>query len=193
MPPASRRTEQCCIVEQGRRCRRNGTGAPALCGAHRAALGSTPEASPIAEMIDAVLAGRPPPRRAMEDFWVAMAEKLTGRTLTPAEIEAVRGGGFTGGAGPGGWSASRSSSSGSAAPDPDRAARAQKEQAAAERARAVGRARRTLGFTAKEPLTRDQVKGRYRELARKHHPDRGGSVARMQEINGAMEILLESP
>ena len=34
-----------------------------------------------------------------------------------------------------------------------------------------------------------QIKERYRELARKHHPDNGGDAHRMQQINRAMEIL----
>lgn len=50
----------------------------------------------------------------------------------------------------------------------------------------------TLGFAPGQRVTVDEVKARQRELARKHHPDRGGSLARMQEINAAVDQLLAS-
>ena len=52
--------------------------------------------------------------------------------------------------------------------------------------------RTVLGFMPGQKLTPDDIKKRHRELARKHHPDRGGSVARMQEINAAVDQLLAS-
>jgi hypothetical protein len=70
-------------------------------------------------------------------------------------------------------------------PDPEVARRAEKQ-------RAVMRARITLGFTPQEAVTEAQIKARQRELAKKHHPDRGGSLAKMQEINAAVDVLLES-
>lgn len=35
----------------------------------------------------------------------------------------------------------------------------------------------------------DTLKKRFRELARKHHPDVGGDVRKMADINRAVEIL----
>lgn len=35
----------------------------------------------------------------------------------------------------------------------------------------------------------DQIKARYRELARVHHPDKGGDGSRMVEINEAYAVL----
>jgi hypothetical protein len=35
----------------------------------------------------------------------------------------------------------------------------------------------------------DSIRSRYRELAREHHPDRGGEHARFQDINQAMDTL----
>jgi DnaJ-domain-containing protein 1 len=35
----------------------------------------------------------------------------------------------------------------------------------------------------------DDIRSRYRELAREHHPDRGGEHDRFQRINRAMETL----
>ncbi|MEX2236512.1 MAG: J domain-containing protein [Dehalococcoidia bacterium] len=37
--------------------------------------------------------------------------------------------------------------------------------------------------------TRDEVRARYRELARQHHPDAGGGTERMAEINSAYDLL----
>ncbi len=53
-------------------------------------------------------------------------------------------------------------------------------------------ARRELGFGPSDPLTEDVIKERRRLLARRHHPDRGGSVKKMQEINDATDVLLAS-
>jgi len=51
-------------------------------------------------------------------------------------------------------------------------------------------ARRVLGFGPADPLTEDLIKERRRQLARKHHPDKGGSVNRMQAINSATDALI---
>ncbi|WP_347329534.1 DNA-J related domain-containing protein [Marinimicrobium locisalis] len=40
-----------------------------------------------------------------------------------------------------------------------------------------------------DPVAPEQIKRRYRRLAMDHHPDRGGSQARLQRINAAMAIL----
>lgn len=42
----------------------------------------------------------------------------------------------------------------------------------------------------KECNTIDEVKARYRDLAKLHHPDRGGSTATMQAINAAYSIAV---
>lgn len=44
-----------------------------------------------------------------------------------------------------------------------------------------------LGVSPADPT--DRIRSRYRELAMESHPDRGGSVDRMQEINVAYERL----
>jgi hypothetical protein len=49
-----------------------------------------------------------------------------------------------------------------------------------------------LGFSPGERLTTDMVKKRHRELARQHHPDVGGSTAKMQDINRAVDELMAS-
>lgn len=67
-------------------------------------------------------------------------------------------------------------------PGPDPEIQRRREAAAA--------ARKTLGIAAQVELTKDVIKERQRKLARKHHPDRGGSLERMQAINAAADILL---
>lgn len=47
-----------------------------------------------------------------------------------------------------------------------------------------------LGFAVGQKVTAADVKKRHRELARKHHPDRGGNLQRMQEINQAVDAIL---
>lgn len=44
-------------------------------------------------------------------------------------------------------------------------------------------------FELEEPVDYETVKRRYRELAMRHHPDRGGDRERLQVINDAMNVL----
>lgn len=46
---------------------------------------------------------------------------------------------------------------------------------------------RILGFAKREDVTAAKLEARRLELALKHHPDRGGSVSRMAEINAAAD------
>ena len=39
--------------------------------------------------------------------------------------------------------------------------------------------------------TRQQIKRRYRALAKKHHPDRGGDQQEMRRIIAAYELLMK--
>ena len=41
--------------------------------------------------------------------------------------------------------------------------------------------------------TLEEVKRRYKELALRHHPDRGGNTATMQEINAEYESIMKNP
>lgn len=42
--------------------------------------------------------------------------------------------------------------------------------------------------------TRQQIKRRYRELAKKHHPDKGGDSREMQRLVAAYQVLMrDSP
>jgi hypothetical protein len=56
--------------------------------------------------------------------------------------------------------------------------------------RPITTARVILGFRPDEKLTVEQVKKRHKELALKHHPDRGGDPAKMTNLNRARDALL---
>jgi hypothetical protein len=54
----------------------------------------------------------------------------------------------------------------------------------------IRRARQVMGFAESEPLDEGTVTQRRKTLARKHHPDLGGSLERMAAINNAADVLL---
>lgn len=58
-----------------------------------------------------------------------------------------------------------------------------------QRMRAVQAARATLGFGPRDAITKEILKARHRELAKRHHPDRGGSLERMKIINSAVDLI----
>jgi hypothetical protein len=43
-----------------------------------------------------------------------------------------------------------------------------------------------------DPVSNDDIRKQYRRLAMKHHPDRGGEREKLQRINAAVSILLNS-
>lgn len=63
------------------------------------------------------------------------------------------------------------------------------DPAIAELQEARRRARQVMGFAATEPLTKETLKARYRELMKKHHPDRGGTEEKTRLINAANDVL----
>lgn len=71
----------------------------------------------------------------------------------------------------------------------DDQARAQSDHERREREVAAAKARVVLGFGPRELVTRDILRARHRQLAKKHHPDRGGSLERMQLINAAVTAM----
>lgn len=169
-----------------------------MCQRHRDQI--IPDVSPFGQIFDAVLNGKPIPQDAWKTGAIRAFEAMIGRPLTTAERAAIENGDFTY---VGGGSSSSRSSRGSGARADARArphedsARRQKEALERERARQIGHARKTLGFTAKEAITAELVKQRFRELAKKHHPDRfatdpvkhAQATKRMAEINHAYEVL----
>lgn len=170
---------------------------------HLAALDVTPRGGlggQIGSLIDTFISGRKPTQLELDRTMAGIASSLAGREVTVDEIKHIRLG-MKGGSfdprifarrSPGSSSGSSTSQSQSRAEDPAREARAH-EALKAKQARIDRlRARQVLGFGKVAPLNEGLLKGRYRELAKRHHPDRGGSVERMAEINWAVEVLRAS-
>lgn len=55
---------------------------------------------------------------------------------------------------------------------------------------AILRARALLGYGPSDRLTKEDLRDRRSTLAKKHHPDKGGSLERMVQINQAVDILM---
>lgn len=215
MPSARKPAPNRCAYREGRaQCRRNGAGNPPLCDAHRIVLEGAAgrESSAFGdglrgifdvftsgkkatkaqirnafEDVSSVLAGErqvteifgdmgdyiptaraAPPRQAAPNMGWASTEDLMREMrarVQEARAQAARSGWAPPGGGP--------------------------RQAAPPPRKPTGPdPREVLGFTNREALTKDLVQKRRRELARKHHPDKGGSVDRMAQINHAADQLL---
>jgi hypothetical protein len=183
----SRRVEQCCYIEGARRCRKSGTGDPALCNAHRVLLadaarqGAKPRGARavgdgIYNLVDRLVSGKKVTRKVAKDAFDDAREILDELKNSGWKIPDLP---FPG-------NGANGHTNGRRRPDPEAARRAEKQ-------RAIARARQSLGFGPQDPLSEAAIKARQRELAKKYHPDRaGGSLAKMQEINAAVDVLLES-
>jgi hypothetical protein len=177
MPP--KKQLRCAYVEGRRRCGRPGTGNPPLCEAHRLVLedeATRPErpGEKLVGLLGRVLRGQ----KVNDDHLYAGIEDFVDMFSQPA---------------------------GSPPRSPIDAARA-RTQDFFRRAQAQTQGRppppprprkptgpdphMVLGFAVGQKLTVAEVKARHRELARKHHPDRGGSLAKMQEVNAAVDQIL---
>jgi hypothetical protein len=176
------RASQCAYKEGGRRCVRNGDGTPPLCRPHRVVFEETARRaaqpkSAIGEIFEDLFSGR---GIRPEKVASAVDEVMWGMgggfgahheifeddvdTETPPRNHTRR---------PPPWEP----------PPPSEHA---------QKSAAIRAAKVELGFAQSEPITEESVAQRRRELARKHHPDLGGSVAKMQRINNAADILLAS-
>ena len=60
-----------------------------------------------------------------------------------------------------------------------------------DKSEAIAKAYQTLGFSC-YPQSRNVILRRYKQLSSIYHPDKGGSLERMREINIARDIILES-
>ena len=179
MPPKTTRpkakTIRCAYVERGARCKRAGTGNPPLCEAHRIVLedAAARPARPGERFVG--LLGRVFRGQKINDEQIfGGIEDLVGIFGQHPDFEVVR-------------EQVRQQVRQRTTQAPPRPRPRQDDAITkAERARIV------LGFAAGQKVTVEEVKKKHRELARKHHPDRGGSVAKMQEITAAVDQLLAS-
>lgn len=187
MPPKKQpKAPRCAYIEGKQRCARAATGNPPLCDAHRIVLEAEVDrpqraGQRVVDLLTSVLRGKKVTDEqvfgGVEDF-VDMFSRSSGdpahdpiaaaRARAADFLRRTQGGSVHGG------------QHRRPPPPPPRDDAVTK----AERARLV------LGFAPGEKVTAEQVKKRHRELARRHHPDRGGSVAKMQEVNAAVDQIL---
>lgn len=192
MPP---KKLKCAFMEGRRRCQRAAAGNPPLCDVHRVLLEDEARADSarpgqsLASILGDVIAGK----RVTEDQWRSGLEDFVSvfqrapadswiGSRRDATMDAVRArvGRVMD---PTAWGG-RGARPQADRPDPPHPPPRKRPPDPTPQWRAI------LGFSVREPLTADAVKRRHREMARTHHPDRGGSVEKMQQINVAAEGLL---
>lgn len=183
MPPANRKKLRCAYMEHNRRCQRTATGNPPLCEAHRLVLEDQARGDNSKDVLSNIFADLITGRRVSEDRWRGGMEEFA-RLFQQAPADS--------------WVGSRRDRVADAVRS--RVERATRRPSEGQRKpptpppppkKPSGPSPRViLGFTDREPLTLEMVKRRHRELARLHHPDRGGSVERMQQINAAADALI---
>ena len=190
---AERRIQRCVYTEGGARCRRSGTGDPPLCNPHRIVMqdaGRPPPAfgNGIRDLVDRFVNGKRINRKVWEGAIGDIAAWAVAQNQQQHQEHRQHHGGGAGYPPPppppppgGNWgwvpNWARPNNAPPPPPSPDPGIEARKK------------ARKAMGFTQTEELTLEMLQKRRRELARKHHPDRGGSVAKMQEINAAADVL----
>ncbi len=166
-------------VEDGVRCRRSASGDPPLCHPHR---------------LVAADAGRPPP--AFGDGVRNLVDRVIhGKRVTPKMWEGALGDLAAFAAGMAAQAQQQQHTPhappghGQGTPPPRRPSWWPPRPPPDPRIEERRRARIVLGFPPQGAITLEVVQQRRRELARKHHPDRGGSVTKMQAVNAAADVL----
>ncbi len=174
-----RRQPRCAYVERGQRCKRAGDGNPPLCEAHRIVLeaeAARPQrpGEKIVGLLGRVFRGQKVNDdhlyAGIEDFVDMFSRLPSDPPHNPLEAARARARDFLRRA---------QAQAGQVPPPPPRP-----KKPAGPDPRVV------LGFAAGQKITAELVKKRHRELARKHHPDRGGSLQKMQEINQAVDAIM---
>lgn len=177
MPSPNRSTRReraptCSYVEGGRRCGRSAAGNPPVCEAHlivlqAAALGG----ESVGDLVSDVLNGRRVSRARVAQATAQVVQGFMAAIGRPPVFQPGQ----------------------PAGPPPPRRPPPPPRTAADERVLLelrLNQARKALGIALGAPISLELVQQRRRTLARKHHPDRGGSQERMQEINSAADLLI---
>jgi hypothetical protein len=177
---------RCAYVEARRRCGRPGSGNPPLCAAHRIVLedeAARPErpGEKLVGLLGRVLRGQKVNDdhlyAGIEDFVDMFSRLPTDPPHSPLDAARARAQDFLR------RSQAQSQAQARQRPAPPPPPPKPRKPTGPD-------PRLVLGFAIGQKVTAAEVKARHRELARTHHPDRGGSVSKMQEINGAVEKLL---
>lgn len=205
MPQAaqkSRRTPQCAYSEGGRKCRRSTTDASGLCGPHKIAVAEQVRAQQqragaavasgagVTELLDRLLNRKRVSRAVLED---ALSDVTAFYEQYRAQQSAERPPNYV----PPNTADERRARGGHAWWDgiADQVRRAQQppvDPRVAELKARRARARAALGLDQTSTITADQLRDLRRKLSRIHHPDRGGTAAKMAEINDAIDVLEQS-
>ncbi len=183
------RRERCVYKEGGRRCPRDGSGNPSLCNPHRIAF--------VEEARKADPSPRPT-RRAADAVTGIIDDFISGRPFDPTKVQsAINDFAWGMGGGYGAYHPDLEPQQASPGfdpgpefhPPPNWGQRERQPPPPPEDPAVMVEARRVLGFGPREPITKEILRARHRDLAKRHHPDRGGSLKRMQEINSAVDVL----
>lgn len=190
------RNRRCCFQEGSRRCPAVGTGNPPLCDPHRISVMDTLTSRPqgvtrLFDMLGDFLAGKRINGRdaigVAREIYEDWQSSMGGGYRPPINEQDRTDHRQRDGQSAPNWPPGGQPGDGAGArrrwrpPDPD-----------AVRAAAYARARKVMGFAPDDVLTVEEVNARRKRLARKHHPDLGGSTERMARINEAADLLLES-
>lgn len=178
--------------EGGRRCPRDGDGNPTLCRPHRIAF---------AEEARRADPSPRPTRRAAEAVTGILDDFISGRPFDPTKVQSAindfawnMGGGYNNFVSPDidTDQDARFDPGPDFHPPPNWGQRERQPPPPPEDPAVMIEARRVLGFGPREPITKEVLRARHRDLAKRHHPDRGGSLKRMQEINSAVDVLAKA-
>ena len=185
-PSAQNTLQRCSYREGNRRCPYSGIGNPPLCQSHQIAVAEQLAAAqrradnPIGNLIGEFLAGR---KISRETFYGAVGQVVGALGVQNIQIDAegnVRAAHVEG----------HVRMPNQAPPRARRAPPPPPPPPVDPELEANLAARRVLGFGPNDRLSPEMVKKRRAELARKHHPDRGGSTDAMAKINDAADVLL---
>lgn len=192
--PRTHRAPRCTYSEGGRRCVKDGEGNPPLCRVHQIAVAEilnnkarTP-AQRLSDLLGDFLSGKRVNQEDVvgvaQDFAQQWSSGMAGEFRPPIDARGRTDHQQHTRQDPPWWQPRPGQGSRQSPPvDP------QQEELRVARLRA----RKLMGFTANQAITADDVKSRKRALAKKNHPDQGGSTAKMAAINDAADVLLADP
>lgn len=183
MPRVTPSDLQCVFVENGRRCRRNGSGTPSVCKAHQIAFAKASAPPARGDAIrgffeDLVSGGRPSKKKqraAFNDLRDIVRDYTESQQARPAPPRPHR----------------HASPAAHVPHEQEQQRPPPRRESVAEANARFLNAKKILGFAESEPITAEMVKDRRRQLAKKFHPDlHPGEADKLSAINAAADELL---